>query len=245
MAPLTEVKKLVGVLCLLLGKHILRAYGETLFSTNLHHLVQTWHDLLQRCIYRTWIRWGIYLLPHNWQRLLSIEKCYFVFGGICSFLGRGSTKILLMVQKSGVHQLRLVVYPIIYMVLYLPGGAGVPPPTVMCKWAIVLNERFEKNETLKMTSPSASYKLSWTEMSSLFGTEYVTNLSYIYIFNVGISFSSSSSSSSSSSVRTFHLPSGLWSRSTVHFGTCTSFIQTSKQHHQMQVVFLLTKKKNA
>ena len=184
MAPLTEVKKLVGVLCLLLGKHILRAYGETLFSTNLHHLVQTWHDLLQRCIYHTWIRWGIYLLPHNWQRLLSIEKCYFVFGGICSFLGRGSTKILLMVQKSGVHQLRLVVYPIIYMVLYLPGGAGVPPPTVMCNWAIVLNERFEKNETLKMTSPSASYKLSWTEMSSLFGTEYVTNLSYIYTYSM-------------------------------------------------------------
>ncbi len=32
--------------------------------------------------------------------------------------------ILLMVQKSGVHQLRLVVYPIIFRVLYIPGGAG-------------------------------------------------------------------------------------------------------------------------
>ena len=30
--------------------------------------------------------------------------------------------ILLMVQKSGVHQLRLVVYPIIYRVSYIPGG---------------------------------------------------------------------------------------------------------------------------
>ena len=33
--------------------------------------------------------------------------------------------ILLMVQKCGDHQLRLVVYPMIYKVLYIPGGAGV------------------------------------------------------------------------------------------------------------------------
>ena len=32
--------------------------------------------------------------------------------------------MLLMVQKSGDHQSRLVVYPIIYTVLYIPGGAG-------------------------------------------------------------------------------------------------------------------------
>ena len=30
--------------------------------------------------------------------------------------------ILLMVQISGIHQLRLVVYPIIYMVSHIPGG---------------------------------------------------------------------------------------------------------------------------
>ncbi len=30
--------------------------------------------------------------------------------------------ILLMVQKSGVHQLRLIVYAIIYKVLYIPSG---------------------------------------------------------------------------------------------------------------------------
>ncbi len=35
-----------------------------------------------------------------------------------------------MVQKCGVHQLRLVVYPIIYRVLYIPGGAGFLPSTV-------------------------------------------------------------------------------------------------------------------
>ena len=28
------------------------------------------------------------------------------------------------------HQLRLVVYPIIYKVLYIPGGAGFRPSTV-------------------------------------------------------------------------------------------------------------------
>ena len=38
--------------------------------------------------------------------------------------------VLLMVQKSGDHQLRLVVYPIIYTVLFIPGGAGFQPSTV-------------------------------------------------------------------------------------------------------------------
>ena len=40
-------------------------------------------------------------------------------------------KILLRVQKSGVHQLRLVDYPIIYRGLYIPGGAGFLPSTVL------------------------------------------------------------------------------------------------------------------
>ena len=40
--------------------------------------------------------------------------------------------LLLMVQKSGVHQLRLVVYPTIYRVLYIPGGClGFQPSTVV------------------------------------------------------------------------------------------------------------------
>ena len=38
--------------------------------------------------------------------------------------------ILLMVQKSGGHQLRLVVFPIIYIVLYIPGGAEFLSSTV-------------------------------------------------------------------------------------------------------------------
>ena len=36
-----------------------------------------------------------------------------------------------MVQKSGDHQLRLVVYPIVYKVLYIPGGAGFLPSIVV------------------------------------------------------------------------------------------------------------------
>ena len=41
-----------------------------------------------------------------------------------------------MVQKSGDHQLRLVVYPIVSKVLYIPGGAGFLPSTVVheCTW---------------------------------------------------------------------------------------------------------------
>ena len=40
------------------------------------------------------------------------------------------TDILLMVQKSCGHQWRLVVYPMIYKVLYIPGGARFIPSTV-------------------------------------------------------------------------------------------------------------------
>ena len=39
--------------------------------------------------------------------------------------------MLLMVQKSSDHQLRLVVCPIIYKVLYIKGGAGCLPSTVV------------------------------------------------------------------------------------------------------------------
>ena len=38
---------------------------------------------------------------------------------------------MLMVQKSGDHQLRLVVYPMIYKLLYIPDGAGFLPSTVV------------------------------------------------------------------------------------------------------------------
>ena len=37
----------------------------------------------------------------------------------------------LMVQKSGDHQLRLVIYPMIYKVLYIPGVAGFLPSPIL------------------------------------------------------------------------------------------------------------------
>ena len=52
-----------------------------------------------------------------------------------SAVARGASQVpqhlLLMVQKSGDHQLRLVVYPAIERVLYIPGGAGSLPSTVL------------------------------------------------------------------------------------------------------------------
>ena len=50
------------------------------------------------------------------------------------FLGGVDQVIPLMVQKSGDHQLRLVVHPIIYRVLYIPSGClGFLPSTVVSK----------------------------------------------------------------------------------------------------------------
>ena len=45
-------------------------------------------------------------------------------------------------RKSGEHQLRLVVYPIIYRVLYIPGGAGFLPSTVSWLWRLGKNRAF-------------------------------------------------------------------------------------------------------
>ena len=54
-----------------------------------------------------------------------------------------------MVKKSGVQQSRLVVCPIIYRVLFIPGGAGFLPPTVFCKYTLE-NERLDcKNDGLE------------------------------------------------------------------------------------------------
>ena len=41
------------------------------------------------------------------------------------------------------HQLRLVVDPIIYKVLYIPGGAGFQPSTVVTSTVVTLMEFFE------------------------------------------------------------------------------------------------------
>ena len=52
--------------------------------------------------------------------IISVLEPEFCFGGIFeAILHMAKSMILLMAQKSGYHQLRLVVYPIIYMVFIL------------------------------------------------------------------------------------------------------------------------------
>ncbi len=50
----------------------------------------------------------------------------------CHNLSFKTGLLLSMVLKSCGHQLRLVIYPNIYKVLYIPGGAGFQPSTVGC-----------------------------------------------------------------------------------------------------------------
>ena len=57
------------------------------------------------------------------------------FGGACFFFEFISL-LLLMVSKSGDHQLRLVVYPIIYQVSCIPDGAGFLPSRVVRKFSL-------------------------------------------------------------------------------------------------------------
>ena len=65
-------------------------------------------------------------------RLHEIASCLAPFQASASIYmcTQNVQQYLLMVQKSGVHQLRLVVYPIICRVLCIPGGAGFLPSTV-------------------------------------------------------------------------------------------------------------------
>ena len=44
---------------------------------------------------------------------------------------------VLLLMEEILHQLRLVVSPIIYKVFYIPGGAGFPPSTVGCPRKLV------------------------------------------------------------------------------------------------------------
>ena len=65
--------------------------------------------------------------------------------------GRWTSELLLMAQKSGDHQLRLVVYPIVYRVfymyiyIYILGGAGSLPSTVV----LIFNCGLQKTAPLK------------------------------------------------------------------------------------------------
>ena len=48
---------------------------------------------------------------------------------------------ILLLMAEILHQLRLVVYPIIYRVLYIPGGAGFQPSTVVLTRIFLLSNR--------------------------------------------------------------------------------------------------------
>ena len=67
-----------------------------------------------------------------------------------------------MVQKSCDHQLRLVGYPIIYRVLYIPGGAGFLPSRV---WIILfdcgLHIQFYKDDTQPPPPRKKWTKVTW------------------------------------------------------------------------------------
>ena len=68
---------------------------------------------------------------------------------------------VLMVQKSGDHQLRLVVFAIIYIVLYIPGGAEFLPSTVPAyipQNTIVKQRNLQKSGELLM-APENSTKV--------------------------------------------------------------------------------------
>ena len=69
----------------------------------------------------------------NWIRDIGSDgKSFFLalkLGGVITLQG---ANILLM--EEILHQLRLVVYPPLYKVLYIPGGAGFLPSTVSHLW---------------------------------------------------------------------------------------------------------------
>ena len=46
-------------------------------------------------------------------------------------------------NPAGIHQLRLVIYPIIYRVLYIPGGAGFLPSTVLLLLYVIVAFLFQ------------------------------------------------------------------------------------------------------
>ena len=96
------------------------------FLEVLDHFIRTW-IIFQPTIFRGYVsfRGGYdfpwYPMKDPWEYLPIHEWLMFIFLVFATKQIGGNTshnKILLMVQKSSVHQLRLVVYPIIYRVFY-------------------------------------------------------------------------------------------------------------------------------
>ncbi len=70
---------------------------------------------------------------------------------------------LMLVQKSGEHQVRLVVYPSIYKVLYIPGGdrrISEPSTVVKALWSSVCESAtiFQRKHIRKQREPIALQK---------------------------------------------------------------------------------------
>ena len=73
----------------------------------------------------------------------NVEKTHTILGAVetavqtqknmSSFFKRSLRHPVILLMAEILHQLRLVVYPIIYKVLYIPGGAGFLPSTVPLK----------------------------------------------------------------------------------------------------------------
>ena len=111
-------------------------------SANNHPWPVTWHD---KC------EWQQVIFKFSSVRERFIVGLGWWFGALY-FDQRKNTKTLINLQttneeiikkttdsycwwiRNPAHQLRLVAYPIIYRVLYIPGGAGFLPSTVVLVW---------------------------------------------------------------------------------------------------------------
>ena len=80
-----------------------------------------------------WLLWTTTLKHHKYPRLVSCTICVSVspacpadhwYDNLQSFLGESQfeTRVMILLMAEILHLLRLVVYPIIFRVLYIPGG---------------------------------------------------------------------------------------------------------------------------
>ena len=107
-----------------------------------------------------------------------------------------------MVQKSGVHQLRLVVYPIMYRVLYIPAGClGFLPSTVskVKEWepishpirfiSLISSTKFPPPVAWFTVSSEASTKPAWAtesrQIDSLIPIKKKTNTWQFFVTFLG------------------------------------------------------------
>ena len=68
-------------------------------------------------------------------------------------VSRGSFLFIILLMDKILHQLRLVVYPIIYRVLYIPGGAGFLPSTVSSNFPSFFFKSINSRANLRSPGP--------------------------------------------------------------------------------------------